>query len=53
MNEYLINLKAFKNLTESYTIADLKSMIFDIEDKPSGGCCYPAFWSVCYGIKIK
>lgn len=32
----------FKNLIESYTIADLRSMIYDVEDKPSGGCCYPA-----------
>jgi hypothetical protein len=42
MNEYLINLKAFKTLIESYTIADLKSMIYDIKAKPSGACCYPA-----------
>jgi len=42
MSEYLTNLKAFKDLIESYTIADLKSMIYDIKVKPSGSCCYPA-----------
>lgn len=42
MSEYPTNLKAFKDLIESYTIADLKSMIYDIKDKSSGGCCYPA-----------
>jgi len=42
MSDYLTNLKAFKDLIESYTIADLKSMIYDIEVKPSGSCCYPA-----------
>lgn len=41
MDEYLTNLKAFKELIEGYTIADLKSMI-DIQEKPSGSCCYPA-----------
>ena len=40
MSEYLTNLKAFKNLIESYTIADLKSMVYEVGD--SGGCCYPA-----------
>jgi len=42
MSEYLANLQAFKDLIERYTIADLKSMIYDIEVKPSGSCCYPA-----------
>ncbi|MBU1152205.1 hypothetical protein KJ632_05275 [Patescibacteria group bacterium] len=42
MSEYLTNLNAFKELIESYTIADLKSMIYEIEEKSSGGCCYPA-----------
>lgn len=42
MSEYLTNLQAFKDLIERYTIADLKSMIYDIEVKPSGSCCYPA-----------
>lgn len=42
MEEYLTNLKAFKTLIESYTIADLESMIYDIKVKPSGACCYPA-----------
>lgn len=42
MSKYLTNLKAFKDLIERYTIADLKAMIYDIEVKPSGACCYPA-----------
>lgn len=42
MNTYLKNLSEFKKLIELYTIADLKSMIYDVEDKASGGCCYPA-----------
>lgn len=42
MSEYLTNLQAFKDLIERYTIADLKSMIYNIEVKPSGSCCYPA-----------
>lgn len=41
-SKYLTNLQAFNDLVERYTIADLISMIYDIADKPSGGCCYPA-----------
>jgi len=42
MSLYLQNLKAFGDLIERYTIADLRSMINDIEIKDSGSCCYPA-----------
>ncbi len=40
-NNYLVNLKGFKNLIEQYTIADLETMI-RIKDCPSGACSYPA-----------
>ena len=42
MTEYDHNLKTFKDLIDQYTIADLKSMIYDIQVKDSGACCYPA-----------
>lgn len=42
MNLFLQNLRSFKDLIERYTIADLKSMIYDVEIKNSGSCCYPA-----------
>lgn len=42
MNEYMENLDAFKDLIKRYTIADLRSMIYEVADTPSGGCCYPA-----------
>lgn len=42
MNQYEHNLGALKELLDKYTIADLKSMIYDIPVKESGGCCYPA-----------
>lgn len=38
----LKNLDAFKDLIECYTVADLRSMVYDIPIKKSGGCCYPA-----------
>lgn len=42
MNEYRHNLRALKKLIDRYTIADLKTMIYDVPIKDSGGCCYPA-----------
>lgn len=42
MTRFQQNLRAFKDLIERYTIADLKSMIYDVEIKNSGACCYPA-----------
>lgn len=42
MNRYQQNLTLFKDLITRYTIADLKSMIYDVEIKDSGACCYPA-----------
>jgi hypothetical protein len=39
---YLLNLFGFKDLIERYTIADLKSMIYDVPNTDSGGCGYPA-----------
>lgn len=42
MNKYKQNLTLFKDLIERYTIADLKSMIYDVKIKDSGSCCYPA-----------
>lgn len=41
-DNYLLNLKGFFDLIERYTIADLKTMIYDVPNKDSGGCCYPA-----------
>lgn len=46
MTLYLQNLKSFKDLVNRYTIADLKSMIYDIKIKDSGSCCYPAVQTV-------
>lgn len=40
--EYEHNLKALKALIDQYTIADLKSMIYNIPVSQSGACCYPA-----------
>lgn len=42
MTTYQKNLQLFRDLIERYTIADLKSMIDDVQVKPSGACCYPA-----------
>lgn len=42
MTRYEQNLMLFKDLIERYTIADLKSMIYSVEIKASGACCYPA-----------
>lgn len=42
MTRYEQNLILFKDLIERYTIADLKSMIYGVEIKGSGACCYPA-----------
>ena len=46
MNEYKNNLKAFKDLLDKYTIADLESMINHIPVKESGACCYPAIQTI-------
>lgn len=42
MSKFEHNLKAFKELLDKYTIADLKTMIYEVPNKDSGGCCYPA-----------
>lgn len=36
------NLQLFRDLIERYTIADLRSMIYEVKVKDSGACCYPA-----------
>lgn len=42
MTMYQQKLSLFKDLIERYTIADLTSMIYAVEIKDSGACCYPA-----------
>lgn len=39
---YQKNLVLFKDLIGRYTIADLRSMIYDVKVSDSGACCYPA-----------
>ncbi len=45
-NEYEHNLVEFRRLLDSYTIADLKRMVYDIPVSASGACCYPAVQSL-------
>lgn len=42
MSKYEHNQKAFKELLDKYTVADLESMIYQVPEKASGACCYPA-----------
>lgn len=44
--------KNFFDILDKYLIADLNTMLVDVEDKPSGGLSYPAVQAIICGMEL-